>query len=244
MGTHPIFESDFDCLTEKNKYAFMNDIEAQVEKAVQEKNALLESGKLSRLEYGEITTLIQSAKAELDYYKQHFRRYDCPMDQGKILHIGKTLFDFNSDMQFPIRNFVSGTVGDIFIPAKPVILSSDKINRRALEITVEVTDDNPKDIILIELYCEGDIRNTDETIREIFLGKSMVTAIIPYLTIREKVSEDEFQIFVGHRAVDLKKLKIMKDTIEQIKRSRSESLIPNRKAKKIPKPSLIPSRFN
>merc|ERR1712193_169345 len=30
MGTHPIFESDFDCLTERKKYLNMDDLDAQL----------------------------------------------------------------------------------------------------------------------------------------------------------------------------------------------------------------------
>ena len=69
---------------------------------------------------------------------------------------------------------ISESVGNLYFQAKPVLISCDKIKRRALEIAVEVKGD-PKDLILIEIFCDGhDIRSA---IREIFLGKRSATAI-------------------------------------------------------------------
>merc|ERR1712131_2893 len=238
MGTRPIFESDFDCLTERfETYVFMNDVDSQIEKASTEANGLFEDGKLNSREYQRMIEEIASAKAELDYYKTHFRRFDCSMDQAKTVTLHPSFFDFDGNKSFPIWNLLAESVGNLHFQAKPVLISCGPIKRRALEIAVEVKGD-PKDLILIEIFCES-----PNTIREIFLGKRSATAIFLFEDIRNTISTNEFNIFVGHREVELKKLIIMRNSIQDLTKKTSESLIPNRRAG-ISKSTLIPSRNN
>jgi len=239
MGTHPIFESDFDCLTERiNKYSFMNDVDNQIEQASKTTSELFEDGKLSSHEYQQVVEKIASAKAELDYYKTRFRRFDCSMDQAKIIELDQKFFEFDDKKSFPIWNLISDRVEDLYFQAKPILITSGLIKRRALEIAVEAKGD-PKDLILLEIFRDGhDIRNA---IFEVFLGKQSATAIILYEDIRNQISNNKFKLFVGYREIELKKLKMMKNSIETLMKGKTESLIPNRKAG-IPKSSLIPSR--
>lgn len=147
---------------------------------------------------------------------------------------------------------LSESVGNLHFQAKPVLISCGPIKRRALEIAVEVKGD-PKDLILIEIFCES-----PNTIREIFLGKRSATAIFlfeyvfeafgtnahfSFRDIRNTISTNKFNIFVGHREVELKKLNIMRNSIHDLTKRTSESLIPNRRAG-ISKSTLIPSRNN
>ena len=74
-----------------------------------------------------------------------------------------------------------------------------------------------------------------------YLKHVLTNAHFLYRDIRNKISDNKFKLFIGHREVELKKLKIMKNSIETLMKGKTESLIPNRKAG-IPKSSLIPSR--
>lgn len=157
--------ADFDCLTERFEiYAFMNDVDNQIDKASTEVNSLLKDGKLNSHEYQRLVEEIASAKAELDYYKTHFRRFECSMDQAKVITLDPSFFQFDGKKNFPIWNLISENVGSLYFQAKPVLISCGQIKRRALEIAVEAQG-NPKDLILIEIFCEG-----QNIIREIFLG--------------------------------------------------------------------------
>ena len=72
---------------------------------------------------------------------------------------------------------ISDRVEDLYFQAKPILITSGLIKRRALEIAVEAKGD-PKDLIILEIFCDGhDIRNA---IFEVFLGKQSATAIILY----------------------------------------------------------------
>merc|ERR1712126_11130 len=152
----------------------MNDVDNLIEKSSTEANCLFEDGKLSSREYQRIIEEIASAKAELDYYKTHFRRFECSMNQAKIMTLDSSFFEIDKNKSFSIWNLVSESVGDLYFQTKPVLISCGPIKRRALEIAVEVRGD-PKDLILIEIFCEG-----TKTIREIFLGKKRATAIVLY----------------------------------------------------------------
>ena len=88
---------------------------------------------------------------------------------------------------------VSESVGDLYFQAKPVLISCGPIKRRALEIAVEVRGD-PKDLILIEIFCEG-----TKTIREIFLGKKRATAIVLYEYVCKAILNQCSFFFQGHQ---------------------------------------------
>ena len=74
-----------------------------------------------------------------------------------------------------------------------------------------------------------------------YLKHVWIDAHFSFRDIRSKISED-FQLFIGYRSnIKLEKLEIMKNTIEHLRKGKTESLIPNRKAAII-KSSLIPTR--
>jgi len=54
----------------------------------------LETRRLETISYA---TYNDYYRAELDYYKTHFRRFECSMDKGKIVTVHPSFFEFDKN---------------------------------------------------------------------------------------------------------------------------------------------------